>query len=241
MERGAAHGGGRRRPRFGVLDRGLAAAAGALRPATLAEKSLRLPRPLPRCAAGRRPTPAPRAARAAPRQVPARLGPVVDGGAAGRAVQRAGRQGERARTHAPRRRLRGRPRETQRAGPRAPRMLARAHMHTRTHARTHAHARNAHARTHIHAHTHTHTRHAHAHPSTHAPRVAQVGNLVVAPEDTLFGLETDPGRAISRDTVRRLDGPPAAALSCRPRRAAVLRPPPCPSVWLLSSCAKKNR
>ncbi|KAJ9517398.1 hypothetical protein QJQ45_016766 [Haematococcus lacustris] len=30
----------------------------------------------------------------------------------------------------------------------------------------------------------------------------KVGNLVARPEDSLFGLETDPGRRISRDTVR---------------------------------------
>lgn len=30
----------------------------------------------------------------------------------------------------------------------------------------------------------------------------QVGNLVVRGEDRLFGLEGDPGREISRDTVR---------------------------------------
>lgn len=35
--------------------------------------------------------------------------------------------------------------------------------------------------------------------SSEAPE--KVGNLVVAPEDTLFGLEGDPGRAVSRDTV----------------------------------------
>lgn len=28
-----------------------------------------------------------------------------------------------------------------------------------------------------------------------------VGNLIISGEDTLFALETDPGRAISRDTV----------------------------------------
>lgn len=33
---------------------------------------------------------------------------------------------------------------------------------------------------------------------------AEVGRLVTSREDSLFGLETDPGRAISRDTVRCL-------------------------------------
>ncbi len=28
-----------------------------------------------------------------------------------------------------------------------------------------------------------------------------MGNLIVSGEDTLFGLDSDPGRAISRDTV----------------------------------------
>lgn len=28
-----------------------------------------------------------------------------------------------------------------------------------------------------------------------------IGNLIAKPEDSLFGLETDPGRQISRDTV----------------------------------------
>ena len=31
--------------------------------------------------------------------------------------------------------------------------------------------------------------------------VRQVGNLIVGKEDTFFGLDTDPGREISRDTV----------------------------------------
>jgi hypothetical protein len=30
---------------------------------------------------------------------------------------------------------------------------------------------------------------------------AAVGNLIVRAEDTMFGLDTDPGREISRDTV----------------------------------------
>lgn len=30
---------------------------------------------------------------------------------------------------------------------------------------------------------------------------AEVGRLIVSKEDSLFGLDTDPGRAISRDTV----------------------------------------
>jgi len=32
----------------------------------------------------------------------------------------------------------------------------------------------------------------------------KVGNLVVGAEDTLFGLESDPGREISRDTVAQV-------------------------------------
>ena len=32
----------------------------------------------------------------------------------------------------------------------------------------------------------------------------QVGNLIVGKEDSLFGLDSDPGRRISRDTVRAL-------------------------------------
>ncbi len=38
----------------------------------------------------------------------------------------------------------------------------------------------------------------HAHPYVN---MWQVGNLIVGKEDTLFGLDTDPGREISRDTV----------------------------------------
>lgn len=33
---------------------------------------------------------------------------------------------------------------------------------------------------------------------------SEVGSLIVSSEDTLFGLDSDPGRAISRDTVRHL-------------------------------------
>jgi len=37
-------------------------------------------------------------------------------------------------------------------------------------------------------------------------QAAEVGRLIVSREDSLFGLDTDPGRAISRDTVRRAGG-----------------------------------
>jgi hypothetical protein len=39
-------------------------------------------------------------------------------------------------------------------------------------------------------------------PGAPPPPAAQVGNLIVSGEDTLFGLEGEPGREISRDTVR---------------------------------------
>jgi hypothetical protein len=34
---------------------------------------------------------------------------------------------------------------------------------------------------------------------------SEVGQLIVSREDSLFGLDSDPGRAISRDTVRLCD------------------------------------
>lgn len=38
----------------------------------------------------------------------------------------------------------------------------------------------------------------------------QVGNLIVRPEDTLLGRDTDPGRRISRDTVAAVSKPQRA-------------------------------
>lgn len=63
------------------------------------------------------------------------------------------------------------------------------------------------------------------------PPHPQVGNLVVSREDSLFALESDPGRAISRDLVRRprlLPGPgPRGGAGCglaeRPRPRPVKR------------------
>lgn len=49
------------------------------------------------------------------------------------------------------------------------------------------------------------------------------GNLLVSGEDTLFGLETEPGRSISRDTVSHISAT-GAACAAVPAHAGLLAP-----------------